>query len=90
MATVEFTRNLLRFFPSLAPVEVDAATVAELVARLESMHPGLRAYLLDEAGRLRKHVNIYVDSEPVLDRQALGDTIGPQTRIYIAQALSGG
>lgn len=90
MATVEFTRNLLRFFPSLAPVSVDAGTVAELVARLEIAHPGLRAYLLDERGRLRKHVNIYVESDPVHDRDGLGDPLGPDARVYIAQALSGG
>lgn len=92
MATVETTRHLHAFFPVLAgePLRIEAPTVAELVDRIEALAPGFSFYVCDERGRLRTHVNIFVDGAPVADRQALGDTVAPDSRVFIVQALSGG
>ena len=90
MAFVSFTRHLQRFFPSLEACDVPAATMRELIDELERRHPGLANYLVDETGRLRRHVNVFVGEEPVRDRAQLGDAIGPDARVFILQALSGG
>jgi sulfur-carrier protein len=90
MAHVSFTRHLSRFFPTLEACDVPGATVRELVDELERRHPGLASYLVDETGRLRRHVNIFVGEEPVRDRARLGDALGPDARVFIMQALSGG
>lgn len=92
VAQVELTQHLLTLFPRLAggPLHVDAATVAELVAALDGLAPGVAFYICDERGRLRRHVNIFVDGEMLVDRQRLGDRLAPDTRVFIAQALSGG
>jgi len=90
MATVQFTRHLLRFFPDLAEVRVDAPTVADLVRALDRDHPGLAAYLVDDRGALRQHVNIFVGDHRVRDRDALSDPLDPDSKVFIIQALSGG
>jgi sulfur-carrier protein len=90
VAQVRFTPNLKRFFPDLAPVEVQAVSVAELMDRIEELHPGLKAYLVDEQGSLREHVNVYARGELIWDRTALTDQLGPGDEVYILQALSGG
>lgn len=90
MAQVRFTRHLLRFFPQLSDGGVDAATVAELVSALNRQYPGLAAYLVDEHGALRKHVNIFVNGNRVCDRVTLTDTVAADDTIDIIQALSGG
>lgn len=90
MPRVQFTRHLQRFFPQLAEVEVPAATVAELVTALDVLHPGLRDFLVDERGTLRKHVNVFVENEMVRDRERLSDPLQPETRVFVLQALSGG
>lgn len=90
MPHVTFTPHLSRFFPELEEGHVVAATVAELLAKLEERHPGLRGYLVDDRGRLRKHVNVYVGSEMVKDREALSDEVDDGDDVYIFQALSGG
>jgi sulfur-carrier protein len=90
MAYVTFTRHLLRFFPDLSEGEVPGATVRELVAELARRHPGLASYVVDETGRLRRHVNVFVGDEPIRDREGLGDALAPDTRVFILQALSGG
>jgi len=90
MPRVQFTNHLRRFFPKLEDGEFEGETVAAIVGALEKRHPGLSAYLVDERGALRQHVNIYVEDSLVLDRARLSDKVGPSTRLFIMQALSGG
>jgi molybdopterin converting factor small subunit len=90
MPHVKLTRHLERFFPDLAEGEVPGATVREVVDELERRHPGFAAYVVDETGRLRRHVNVFVGDEPIRDRERLGDALAPGDKVFILQALSGG
>ena len=90
MAHVQFTRHLNRFFPGLKEEQVEAATVRELIDELEHRHRGLAAYLVDERGALRLHVNVFVEDVMIRDRQNLTDRLDENSRVYILQALSGG
>lgn len=92
MARVEFTAHLKTHFPELAStaLEVDAPTLHALVEELERRAPGFAFYVCDELGRLRRHVNIFVDEEMLVDRKSLSDRLDESTRVFIAQALSGG
>ena len=90
MAQVKFTPNLKRFFPDLCECEVEASTLADIVAAVDSRWRGLGDYIVDEQGALRKHVNIFVGDELLRDRQALSDRVSSDTKIFIVQALSGG
>ena len=90
MAQVTFTPHLKRFFPDLAETYIEAATVREVIDALERRFPGFASYVVDEAGRLRRHVNVFVDDEMIYDRDTLSDAVRPKTRVFIVQALSGG
>lgn len=92
MAVVEWTAHLKTLFPVLGggPLSFPAATVAEVIAELERRAPGIAFYVCDELGRLRRHVNVFVDGEMIVDRRALSDRLGERSRVFIAQALSGG
>ena len=93
MACVEFTRHLHRFFPAIAKspgLQIDATTIADLIAALEARFPGLSSYLINDDGSLRKHVVVFVDAKPIADRTQLTDKIEPESKVMIMQALSGG
>ena len=91
MPHVTVTRHLQRFFPTLKEAEeVPGATVRELLAELEKRYPGFALYVVDETGRLRRHVNVFVRGEPICDRQTLSDAVSPGDEVFILQALSGG
>jgi hypothetical protein len=89
---VEITKHLWQFFPMLQGKElnVEAATVADVVREVERIAPGIAFYLCDERGCLRTHVNIFVGQERIADRTRLSDRVEPGTTVYIMQALSGG
>jgi hypothetical protein len=92
MAKVELTRHLYTYFPQLEGTEVvvEAATVADVVREMEKLAPGFAFYVCDELGRLRRHVNIFLEDERVVDRKDLSDQVAADTRVFIVQALSGG
>lgn len=71
-------------------LEVDGASVREALAAVFALHPQLESYLVDEQGRLRKHVNVFVNGSMVKDRLELSDPLGPGDKIWVMQALSGG
>jgi sulfur-carrier protein len=90
MPRVQFTRHLTRFFPALRDGDFDGATLAEVVASLERAHPGLASYLVDERGRVRTHVNVFVGDDLLRDRERTQDPLPRGVTISIFQALSGG
>ena len=67
-------------------VPVEGATAAEALRALESRCPQLRGWILDERGRLRPHVSLFVgDSRAAPDRPLNGDD-----ELWVVQAISGG
>jgi sulfur-carrier protein len=89
MAVIRFTTHLIQHRPVRA-IDAPGTTVAEVLATGLSDDPLLRGYVLDDQGRVRKHVNIYLDGRLITDRLRLSDAVGPASEIYVLQALSGG
>ena len=90
MAKVVLTTNLRKYTGGVTQAEATGSTVSELLHDLERRLPGLRAYVVNETGALRRHVNVFVDGERVADRAGLGDPLRPDCVVHILQALSGG
>jgi len=89
MSIVKFTQNLQRH--TAAPAcEVNGGTVREALEQVFGQHPRLRGYVLDDQGRLRQHVVIFIDGEMIEDRQGLSDSINASSELFVIQALSGG
>lgn len=90
MPTVRFPPHLLRHVAIPPVVEVSGNTVAALLAEIDLRFPGVRDYLVDERGALRKHVNIFIGDALVRDRQSLSDALDGEAQVFVFQALSGG
>ena len=90
MAKVVLTTNLRKYTGGVTETEADGATVRELLLDLDRRLPGVRGYLVNETGALRRHVNVFVDGEMVADRAELSDTLRESSTVHILQALSGG
>jgi len=90
VALVSFTPHLRRFFDLPPTADVEAATLAALVRRLDERWPGLGFYITDEQGHLRQHVAVWIDGTPLEDRDALTDALEATSKVHILQALSGG
>jgi hypothetical protein len=89
VAHLYFTPNLARQI-ECPPDSLAAATVAELFETYFSRWPGVRGYVLDDQGVVRKHVKVIIDDAYLQDRRALSDTLQPDSKVYVFQLLSGG
>jgi sulfur-carrier protein len=67
-------------------LELDGATVAEVLRALEREHPDVKGWILDEQGAIREHINVFVNKEYGREETALG----PGDRVHILPAISGG
>jgi sulfur-carrier protein len=84
---VSLPAALVRLFPGAERrVELDAATVAELVERLDARWPGMRDRLCDSTPRVRRGINIFVAGE----RANLGTPLAPGDRVLVMTAIVGG
>jgi molybdopterin synthase sulfur carrier subunit len=89
MARVVFTPNIQRHVPC-PPTQASGATVRDVLNAVFQANPQARDYVLDEHGKLRKHMAIYLNGEAVRDRAGLSDPVTDACEIYVMQALSGG
>ena len=69
--------------------QVDAlgTTVDEVLRDLDRQFPGLRFRVVDEQDRLRQHMKVFVNAEPVRD---LATPVAASDEVTLMQALSGG
>jgi MoaD family protein len=81
---------LQKFTNDEANASVDAASVDALIDALDGRYPGLKARLCDESGKLRRFLNVYVNSEDIrfLDNQATALKDGDE--VSIVPAVAGG
>ncbi|VVE43890.1 MoaD/ThiS family protein [Pandoraea soli] len=89
MATVTFAPAIQRHV-CVDDQHVDGPTVHAVLTQCVTLTPELRGYLFNDQGRLRAHVAIFADGRLIRDRHTLGDTLNDASRVYVAQALSGG
>ena len=81
---------LRRFTADQATVSLEASSVDELIKALDGTFPGLGNRLCDENGKLRRFLNVYVNSEDIrfLDNQATALADGDE--VSIVPAVAGG
>ncbi|HEY3778794.1 MAG TPA: MoaD/ThiS family protein [Rhizomicrobium sp.] len=89
MATVHFTARLRPLVPA-EPLDIACATVGEALAQVFAKNTQARGYVLDEQGRLRQHVCIFLDGERLAHDAALASPLRQNSEIHVMQALSGG
>ncbi len=68
-------------------VQARGGTLAELLADLDAAFPGIRFRMIDEQGRIRVHIRVFVNRELARD---LGRTLDERDEVQILCALSGG
>jgi len=89
LARVILTSNLQNYYPE-REFEMQGETVLEILNKMEKIRPHFLSYILDEHLHIRKHVNIFINSDLLQDKTNLKIKIDDDTEIHLMQALSGG
>jgi len=73
-----------------AEVAAEGTTLAEVISDLEKNHTGIAARVLDDTGKLRRFVNVYVNDDDVRFEQGLETATADGASVSIIPAVAGG
>jgi sulfur-carrier protein len=89
-ATVRIPTILRTYTGGQAEVPADGGTLADVIESLEKNHPGISARVLDDTGKLRRFVNIYVNDDDVRFSEGLLTPVADGASVSIIPAVAGG
>jgi molybdopterin synthase sulfur carrier subunit len=88
--TVRVPTTLRTLTGGASEVQVDGATVGEILGSLDAAHPGFSERILDEGGKLRRFVNVFVSDDDVRFMQGLDTPVPAGETVSIVPAVAGG
>ena len=89
-ASVRIPTILRSYTGGVSEVPAEGSTLAEVLDSLESNHPGIRTRVLDDAGALRRFVNVYVGDDDVRFIGGLDAVVADGAKVSIIPAVAGG
>ena len=87
---VRIPTPLRRLTSGANKVEVEGSNLAQVIDNLEDQFSGFKERLLDDAGRLREFVNIYLNGEDVRFLQGMDTNVKSGDELSIVPAVAGG
>jgi sulfur-carrier protein len=88
--TVRIPTTLRPLSGGASTVAVDPGTLADVIKALDAAHPGFADRLLDDAGALRRFVNVFVDDDDVRYLDGLDTNVPDGQTVSIIPAVAGG
>jgi len=86
MTVVRVRGPLKQLAGGCADHEIEGATVVQLLRAFELANPAASGWILDERGRIRRHINVFLNGEQVDEAEAVssGDLVD------VLPAITGG
>jgi molybdopterin converting factor small subunit len=88
--TIHVVGPLRPYCAGRSQLSIEAQTVRDALADLERKEPILYSNLCDETGAVRRHLNVFVNSDNVRDRNGIDTTLTPGDVLTFLPAVSGG
>ena len=73
-----------------AELSLQTASPRDMLAELERRHPALHRSICDETGKVRPHINLWINSDHIRDRDGLETQLITGDVVTIMTAVSGG
>lgn len=81
---------LRKFTQGSDEVAVNGDTVLAMLEDLEQKHPGIKERIMDESGKVRRFVNVYVNGDDIRFLQNVDTALKDGDSISIVPAIAGG
>ncbi|MDA8341655.1 MAG: MoaD/ThiS family protein [Actinomycetota bacterium] len=88
--TVRIPTQLRQLTGGAGEIKVEGSTVGEVLKALDSAHPGFGERLFDDAGELRRFVNVFLADEDVRFLDGLSTAVADGQTISVIPAVAGG
>jgi molybdopterin converting factor small subunit len=74
----------------LTKLEANGRTLADVIADIDRRHPGFRGRVLDETGRLRSYVNVYIGEDDARSKGGMDAPVPEGSEVMVIPAMAGG
>ncbi len=71
-------------------VEANGRTLGDVIADVDRRHPGFRGRILDEAGKLRSYVNVYIGDDDARTKGGTDAPVPEGSEVMVIPAMAGG
>ncbi|MEU3458406.1 MoaD/ThiS family protein [Streptomyces sp. NPDC006733] len=89
-ASVRIPTILRTYTGGQSEVPAEGSTLSEILESLEKNHAGISARVLDDTGKLRRFVNVYVNDDDVRFSEGLQTSVPDGANVSIIPAVAGG
>ena len=90
MATIRIPTPLRRLTGGQSKVNMEGATVGQIIDGLEKAYPGMGERLLDEQGEVKRFINIFVNGEEIRTLEGSSTPLSDSDEVSIVPAMAGG
>jgi len=90
MPQVHIPTPLRKYTGNQDAVSVAGGDIQQLIEALEAGHPGIKAHLCDDQGKLRRFVNLFVNDEDIRYLDGLETALKDSDQVSIVPAIAGG
>ena len=88
--TIRIPTPLRKFTDGKSEVDVEGGTVREIFDDVENRHGGLKDKIFDDAGEVRRFINVFVNGEDVRHAEGLDTPVKDGDELSVVPAIAGG
>ena len=88
--TIRIPGPLRDYCAGAAEFALSASNLHAVLDELERRHPALHRSICDETGKVRRHINVFVNTDNMRDCNGLDTPLAPGDEVTILPAVSGG
>ena len=71
-------------------IEATGRTLGDVIGDIDRRHPGFRGRVLDDAGRIRTYVNVYIGEDDARTRGGADAAVPEGSEVMVIPAMAGG
>jgi molybdopterin synthase sulfur carrier subunit len=90
MPTITLPALMKYYVNDLSEVRVTGSTVSQALNDLTAQYPTIKPHILDNQGRLRRHINLFVNKENIKNLEGIETTVQESDLIILMPSITGG
>lgn len=90
MPTISLPSLMKYYVDDLLEVQVTGNTVSQAITDLTTQYPTIKTHIVDNQGKLRRYVNLFVNQENINSLDGLDTSIKESDKIILMPSISGG
>ncbi len=90
MPTLRVPALLKYYLNQQTEVSLPGATVGEVLLELVQQYPKIQTHLFDNAGKVRRHINLFINTENIRDLNGLDTVLKEEDVIKVLPSVTGG